>query len=199
MRPIFLVVTVAAVAVVAFGLARRGEDAVAPNGTVGLLGDSLNVGIEPYVGDALPGWRVVADDMVGRTTTEGIDRLRTARATLAPYLVVSLGTNDPDGAASTFRADVRRLLRLAGPDRCVIWATIWRFGHPDDAFNAVLRSEAEENKRLRLVDWAGMVKRRPELLAPDGLHGNSDGYRERADAVAAAVGSCVPAPTLTQR
>ena len=40
----------------------------ASRGTVTLLGDSLNVGIEPYVPDALPGWKVVANDQVGRTT-----------------------------------------------------------------------------------------------------------------------------------
>jgi lysophospholipase L1-like esterase len=94
---------------------------------------------------------------------------------------------------------VARVLELAGPDRCVIWATIWRDGKPDDVFNDVLRAEAESNKRLRLVAWAEMVDKQPELLAADHLHGNEDGYRKRAEAVAEAVQSCAPGPSFARK
>ena len=78
------------------------------------------------------------------------------------------------------------MLKLVGPDRCVIWATIWRDGAPNDAFNDVLREAAEANPRVRLVDWAEMVQLHQDWLAADGLHGNETGYRERAGAVAEA-------------
>jgi len=167
-------------------------------GTVTLVGDSLNVGIEPYVGDALPGWKVVTTDRAGRTTPEGIAELEAGRAKLSNYVVVSLGTNDSPTGVADFRRNVRRVLALIGPNRCVVWATIWRGGAPDVAFNGVLREAADANRRLLLVEWAEMVERNPELLAADGLHGNGDGYRERARAVAAAASGCSPAQSAGQ-
>jgi lysophospholipase L1-like esterase len=173
-----LIVVIAGVALVAV---RYGTDArtAEPPGTATLVGDSLKVGLERYIADTLPRWRILANDQVGRTTSEGIAELVAGRAALSPYLVVSLGTNDAHDV-DAFRASVARVLKLAGPDRCVVWATIWRDGRPSDDFNDVLREAAEANKRLRLVAWAEMVEQRPELLASDGLHGNETGYRERA-------------------
>jgi lysophospholipase L1-like esterase len=165
-------------------------------GTATLVGDSLNVGIERYLPDALPHWKVVANDRVGRTTDEGIAELEAGRPALSPYVVVSLGTNDtPD--VPGFRTDVARVLALIGPNRCVMWATIWRNGKPDDAANGVLREAAAANHRVRLVEWAAMAKAHPDWLAADHIHGNETGYRERARAVAAATRSCTPAVNLT--
>ena len=84
-----------------------------------------------------------------------------------------------------FRADVARVLELVGPSRCVIWATIWRDGQPDDAFNDVLREAAEANHRAaaRRMGRDG-ARSTPSWLAGDHLHGNETGYRERARAVA---------------
>jgi len=171
--------------------------ASASRGTVTLVGDSLNVGIEPYVPEALPGWKVVANNQVGRTTPEGVAELEAGRPVLSNYVVVSLGTNDPPSEVAAFRTDVARVLALAGPDRCVIWATIWRDERPNDVFNDVLRDAAKANRRVKLVEWAEMVESDPDLLAPDRLHGNEDGYRERARKVAEAMKGCAAAQSVT--
>jgi hypothetical protein len=196
----FLATLIAVVAAAVLVGVRYGTDArtAEPPGTASLVGDSLNVGVEPYMSGALPRWRILANDQRGRTTPEGIAEIREGRATLSPYLVVSLGTNDGHDV-DAFRANVARVLELAGPDRCVVWATIWRDGRPSDDFNDVLREAAESNKRVRLVAWAEMVEQRPDLLAADNLHGNESGYRERARAVAEAVRSCAPGESLAKR
>ena len=199
----FFAVLLFAVALAALLVARhRGatRSPRSPRGTATLVGDSLNVGVERYSPDALPRWRIVANDRVGRTTPEGIAELEAGRPRSPRYVVVSLGTNDS--------ADARR--RRSGPTShgcwsssartaASIWATIWRDGAPNDAFNAVLRDAAAANRRVRLVEWADMVEAHPDWLADDGLHGNETGYRERARAVAAAVRSCAPAQTVTAR
>lgn len=192
---LLIVVAIGALVVVRNPLSPGG--ATASRGTVTLLGDSLNVGIEPYVPDALPGWKMVTNDQVGRITPQGIAELEAGRPVLSNYVVVSLGTNDPPSEVDAFRRDVARVLALVGPNRCVVWATIWRDERPNQAFNDVLRDAARVNRRVRLVEWAEMVEQHPELLAPDGLHGNEDGYRERARKVAAAVKSCAPAQSVT--
>lgn len=163
-----------------------------------LVGDSLNVGVEPYLADALPGFGVIADDRVGRQTREGIAEIEQGRARLAPHVVVSLGTNDPSGEVAAFRRDVARVTALVGPGRCLVWATIWRDGGPDDGFNGVLREAAAANRRMRLVEWAEMVQEHSDWLASDGLHGNEAGYRERAQAIAAAVRDCAPVGTVKE-
>ena len=197
----FFAVLLIAVAVAALIVVRkRAEPApVVSGGTVTLVGDSLNVGVEPYLSAAMSGWKLVANDRVGRTTPEGIAELEAGRPVLSSHVVISLGTNDPPGAVPAFRADVARLLDLIGPNRCVIWATIWRDGAPSDAFNAVLREASDLNRRVRLVEWAEMVRAHPDWLAGDGLHGNELGYRERARAIAEAAKGCAPAQTVTER
>ena len=93
---VFFVVAFA-VALVAVRRGTRGPVGRSP-GTVTLIGDSLNVGLEPYLGETLPQWRIVANDQVGRTTAEGIAELETGHPALSSYVIVSLGTNDrPDG------------------------------------------------------------------------------------------------------
>ena len=143
MRTTFFFAALLLVAALAALLVERHRSApasaVATPGTATLVGDSLNVGVERYLPDALPHWRIVANDRVGRTTDEGIAELEADRPALSSHVVVSLGTNDPADVPG-FRADVARVLELIGPSRCVVWATIWRNGKPDDAFNDVLPS-----------------------------------------------------------
>lgn len=179
----------AAIAVAAF-LVLRDDRPASSSSRVTLVGDSLNVGIEPYLDDALPGRKVDAHDRVGRATAEGVDVLSDRASRLAPVVVVSLGTNDAAGTESQFRALVERAVGLVGPDRCLVWATIVRDGSPRAGFNAVLADAASEHGNVRLVDWAALVADDPELLAPDAVHGTAEGYRRRAEATARAIEAC---------
>ncbi len=169
-------------------LARRSRASL-QRGTVSLVGDSLNVGVEPFLRAELRGWSIAADDVVGRSTETGIEHLRAQGATLGRYLVVSLGTNDPGNATDAFRADVTEVMRLAS-GRCVVWATIHRGGDAYAPFNDALEAEAAANRNLRLVEWTSMLEAHPEWLAADGIHATPDGYRARADAIVAAMRTC---------
>ena len=179
--------------VVVSQITRRGSSkpALAP-GEVSLVGDSLNVGVEPYLEEDLRGWQINADDELGRSTAIGIERLKAKGATLAPYVVVSLGTNDPVGAVDAFRSSVADALRVAGSDRCIVWATIHRDGDAYEPFNEVLRAAASRNRNLRLVEWTSMVRDHPDWLVGDGIHGSAAGYRARAHAVVDALQACPP-------
>jgi hypothetical protein len=157
-------------------------------GRVALVGDSLNVGIEPYLPGELDRWQIDNYNQVGRATWEGVDVLLQERHRLAPRVVISLGTNDPASDRAGFRESLRDALGAAGPARCVVWLTIYRDGH--DGFNDILRSEAAQRPNLMLVDWAGMVRDHPEWLASDGVHATPEGYEGRAEAVARAIEAC---------
>jgi hypothetical protein len=186
-----LVLVIAIGIAVVFGV-DRGVPTAGDTGAVTLLGDSLNVGIEPYLRDELRGWSIDAHDRVGRTTAEGLEELRALRTKLAPVVVVSLGTNDADGSEAEFRTLVAQAMEIAGPGRCVLWATIVRNGASREELNEVLEDAASDNANLRLVDWASMVARDRDVLAFDAVHGTPDGYALRAQETASAVRECEP-------
>ena len=167
------------------------ESHAASTGSMLMLGDSLNVGTETYLARELRGWTIETDDVVGRGSGDGIAALESRGSGVAPVVVVSLGTNDTQGDADGFRADVRRLLATTGHGRCVIWATIWRDG-ANDRFNAVLADEAGANGALRVIDWDEMVAGHPDWLSSDGVHATPEGYAARAKAIAAAARDCLP-------
>lgn len=196
-RRLLLTIALGTAAAVGFSLAlvahRRADARHAlplPRSAVSLVGDSLNLGVEAPLQQALPGWDFHADDVVGRSTATGIERLRSAGASLAPYVVVSLGTNDPASSVAAFRRDVREALRIAGPRRCVIWSTIHRDGNAYDAFNQALAAVDGRRWNLRLVDWERMIAAHPEWLAADGVHGSPDGYSARAASIVDAMRLC---------
>ncbi len=195
MRLSLALVLATAIAVAVYGVTRHGDraDAHEGAGAVTLVGDSLNVGIEPYLADELRGWRIDAHDRVGRATPEGIDELRRLRGALAPVVVVSLGTNDPDGSEAAFRKLVDEAITIVGPGRCLVWATIVRDGRGRAGFDRILRDAESGNPNVRLVEWTRLVESDPALLADDAVHGTPDGYAQRAGATARAVRDC-PGP-----
>jgi lysophospholipase L1-like esterase len=192
MRITLVLLLAVAVAAATFVAVRRAadDDADSARGAVTLVGDSLNVGVEPYLEDALPGWRVDAHDEVGRATREGVAELRARRTKLAPVVVVSLGTNDAEGTEDEFRALVGDAIRVVGPNRCLVWATIVRDGEERTGWNDVLRDAAAEHPNVQLAEWASLVSDDPTLLAGDRVHGTPDGYARRAEETARAIRAC---------
>lgn len=194
MRALLLLASLlGAAALVALVSGHLGGETLRAGGAVVLVGDSLHVGIEPYLPQTLEGWTISSDSVVGRATPDGVAALEALGAGLAPTVAVSLGTNDPQDDAAGFRRLVERVLEIAGPQRCVVWLTIWR-GGPSEALNDVLHEAEREHDSLRLVDWAEMVEEHPEWLSADGVHGSEAGYERRAELVADAVRSCAPPP-----
>ena len=188
---ITLALVLAAAIAVAIVVARHGdESSPTDTGAVTLVGDSLNVGIEPYLAKELPGWRVDAHDLVGRATPEGLDQLRALRRSLAPVVVVSLGTNDADGTEAEFRTLVDDAIAVVGPNRCLVWATVVRDGTPRTGFNRALEDARSAHSNVRLVEWAALVGDDGELLAGDLVHGTPEGYAQRAEETARAIRDC---------
>ena len=190
MRHSLALVLVIAVGVAAFAVLGDDDGAPQDTGSVTLVGDSLNVGIEPELGKLLPGWQIDAHDRVGRATPEGIEELRDLDRRLAPVVVISLGTNDPDGSEREFRRLVDEAIDVVGPHRCLVWATIVRDGAARTGFNHELEEARSEHRNVRLVDWATLVARSPELLAADAVHGTPEGYERRAEETADAIRGC---------
>ncbi len=189
---ITLALVLAVAITAAIVVARRVDDEsrATTTGSVTLVGDSLNVGIEPYLAQELPGWHVDAHDTVGRATAEGVDELRARRRSLAPVVVVSLGTNDAEGSEDEFRQLVDRAIEIVGRGRCLVWATVVRDGAERTGFDRVLRDARAAHPNVHLVEWASLVSDDPSLLADDRVHGTPDGYARRAEETARAIRAC---------
>jgi lysophospholipase L1-like esterase len=182
--------TLLAAAALAPALAPAGAQAklvaVNPSSSVLVIGDSLAVGLRPYLAAQL-GTDVAWDAKSGRTTPQGLVALRSALKVVRPStVVVSLGTNDGSSPAR-FQDRINRTLHVIG-NRCVVWTNIYRPARkgPYAALNAVLAAEAQRFRRLHLVDWLGAVRTQAVTL-PDGLHPDTQGFEYRGKLIADAV------------
>jgi hypothetical protein len=156
-------------------------------------GDSLAVGTQPFFPEVLPGWSIRTSAIVGRHAFEGPGILRSMGSSLAPVVAVSLGTNDDPRNTGAFLSAIQQTLDVAGPSRCVVWATIQRprvAGTPYTAYNTILRAEARRRPNLRVVRWRQLVRAHPEWLGPDRVHVDAVGYRARAQAFAEQIRRC---------
>lgn len=155
--------------------------------TVLHYGDSLAVGTQLFLDDYLRGWRIRSDVTISKHATEVPGGLRSIGRALPRVIVVSAGTNDDPSAAARFARAVRETVAVAGPSRCVIWATVVRppyEGVSYAGYNRALRLLARRRATLHVLDWAAMAYEHPGWFGSDGVHPSATGYRVRAAATA---------------
>ena len=140
-----------------------------------LVGDSLAVGIADPLIAALPTRAVTVEALEGRMTSTAVTLLSDHATTTAAIWVVSLGTND---LPSDFPTAARALLRLAGPDRCVLWYDVHRASTQDE-INATLAALAVHHPNLHLLQWQTLADAHPEWFGLDGIHPAQEGYLAR--------------------
>lgn len=153
----------------------------AADGPVIVVGDSLAVGMQPFLGPML-GDRVAAfDARTGRTTPQGMQVLHRLLRTVTPAtVVVSLGTNDgPDPAR--FADRIHRILDALPPRACVVWPSIIRPSRkgPYDGLDRILRRQAHRDPRFHVPSWDYAVLR-GEVRLPDEVHPDQFGFLHRS-------------------
>jgi lysophospholipase L1-like esterase len=153
-----------------------------------VVGDSLAVGMKPYLGQLLGSSEVVWDARSGRTTPEGLVHLRARLRQVMPQtVVISLGTNDgPDPAR--FASRIQRALAAIPAGACVVWTDINRPPRKGryHGLNRVLEQAASRDPRMVLVHWDRAVLHHAVSL-PDGLHPDAAGFEYRSRMVAGAI------------
>jgi len=127
-----------------------------------IVGDSIAVGLQPYLTEMITDRAVTFDAKNGRTTPQGLRALRFELGRYAPQaVVINLGTND-------------------GSDPVRFAARI------DKALNRVLRDAARRDRRLTVINWDRMVAKGTGALR-DGVHPTQESYRFLSHVTAAAV------------
>jgi hypothetical protein len=162
-------------------LAAAAPAAHAAGGSVLVVGDSLAVGMRPFLIPLLGDRAVAWNARTGRTTPQGMQELRAMLPTVTPAtVVISLGTNDgPDPAR--FANRIRRILRMLPPQACVVWPSIIRPPRkgPYVGLDGVLRRQARRDPRFHVPSWDYAVLR-GEVLLPDDVHPNQFGFLFRS-------------------
>jgi lysophospholipase L1-like esterase len=148
-------------------------------------GDSIAYGTELFLPRYLRGWRITTAVDVSRHAYQGAEAVESLHraGTLPPVVVVNLGTNDDPRAVRQFTGYVRRVADAAGPERCVIWATIIRppyAGVSYDGLNRALAAVAKRRPWLHVFDWRPLARAHPGWFGADGVHPSIPGYRLRA-------------------
>jgi lysophospholipase L1-like esterase len=159
--------------------------------TVLVVGDSLAKGLEPYLEPLVAPRTVIWDVSAGRTTPEGLVRLRAQLRVATPRAVlISLGTNDGPHA-DRFRDRIRRALQAIPRNVCVVWADLDRPPRKGAyrALNAELVRAARHDRRLVLVHWHHAVASHRVRL-PDRIHPDTAGFEYRSRLFARALARC---------
>ena len=155
--------------------------------TVFVVGDSLTVGTQPWLGPALrkQGWRLTGvDARVGRPVAEGLRVLRRDRHALPPTVVIALGTNDLGASSSAVATWMKTARHILGQRR-IVWVNLCL----DDAqhprlhdfrrLNAALARFAPRSA-IQLADWCAYAQRHRIVPGGDGIHYGPSAYRQRA-------------------
>jgi hypothetical protein len=177
------------------GAAAPAASASVPPQRLFVIGDSLAYDNSRYLRQALPRWKIEEDYSVARSSRDTARDLAVrarAHPRLAPVIHVSSGTGDDPAFPERLRRSIRRVMRVAGDHRCVIWANIWRLRLEQPTFDTLNRVLAEEDAaraNLRVIDWHAMVEAHRDWLV-DPVHVNAEGNRARADALAHEARAC---------
>jgi hypothetical protein len=155
-----------------------------------VVGDSVILGAESALPDALLGWSTIVDAQESRLTGRTAEVVRSRRGEIGRVAVVMIGHNS--GSGENHEASIRAVLaELAGVER-VVWVTAAEWSPGQIEFNDALAAVAESGEfpSLYVVDWALHNTAYPSYTY-DGLHLTPEGREVLADVVAAYLG---PAP-----
>jgi peptidoglycan/LPS O-acetylase OafA/YrhL len=143
---------------------------VAPTDPITMVGDSVTVGASDTLVSMLPG--LVPDGAVSRQPGEVFDRIRERRAAgvLANAVVIQTGTNgliDED--------QLRQMLSELEDRRRVVLVTSSGAQGWQQRSNEVVQRVAGDYQNVRVVDWAGFVASRSDVVVEDGVHLSGEG------------------------
>ena len=173
--------------------AGAGSARVPGSRTLLVVGDSLTVGTAPYMHRNLRRWHIHQRVAISTQVTEGPSILRSYGSRLPRVVFVNLGTNGDPRATGLFLHSLRRVMRIAGPRRCVVWASIVRppvGGASYHRLNAILADQARRRRNLLLFRWVRLARRHPSWFGPDHVHVTASGYQVRARAMARQIRAC---------
>ena len=137
---------------------------------VTLVGDSILLGVNPYLQRRIPG--AVVEGKVGRQGSEGLGVVRDLReqSQLGDFTVIHLGTN-----GYLTEKQFRALLENLSDRQKVVIVNVYAARRWTAPNNALLAQLVPEFRNARLVDWQTIGQARPDYFVSDGIHLTGNG------------------------
>jgi hypothetical protein len=198
-----------ALAAVALALLAPGARGASGNGSVLIVGDSLEELTSPYLERYLHGVAVTVNAVGGSNTYEIFDLFQESYDPSQSVIVFDGGTNDNPNYPQILAENLQKVAATVG-DRCMVVPTIHGYtveGTNNDGKNQVVAEFAASRPGTQVPDWAGAIASDPGVLQSDGLHPTPEGADLRAQLIAQGVLGCLsfadtveplsrPAPTI---
>ncbi|WP_413407238.1 hypothetical protein [Paenibacillus amylolyticus] len=143
---------------------------------VTIIGDSVTVGIEPYLKEKLP--KINVDGKVGRQMSQAestVSELK-AQGKLGDRIIIELGTNGPFS-----KKHLQHLLTALSDAKQVIVVTTRVPKGWQDSVNSTINDVAQEFDNAQVVDWYAASEGKGDYFYKDGVHLKPDGGRFYAD------------------
>ncbi|MGG4217838.1 hypothetical protein ABEW32_06380 [Paenibacillus jamilae] len=149
---------------------------------VTMIGDSVTVGVEPYLKEQLPNMTV--DGKVGRQMSQAVKVINelAVQGKLGDQVIIELGTNGPFSKNQLH--DV--LQSLSGARQVILVTTRVPKGW-QDAVNETIAQVADEFSNVSVVDWYSASAGKDEYFYRDGVHLKPDGSRYYTSLLVAAL------------
>lgn len=147
--------------------------------SVVLIGDSVSLGAKPALEKTFP--KMIVNSKEGRQFAEAaslINQLKSQNQ-LPKVVIIALGTNGPFTQASG-----QDLINNIGKGHQIYWVNAYGTHLAwQDQVNQTIQKLVLKNNNVRLIDWAGYVKTRTNLLYDDGIHLKADGQAAYANLI----------------
>jgi lysophospholipase L1-like esterase len=139
---------------------------VADPPTAYVIGDSIADGSSPFITEALAGWSIGFDTLIGRGTSSALTTAAAQGLERPDVVVVELGTNDPDPVA--FRENAVAIMESLRRVPLVVWQTAHGPLVNIPGVNIHIRGLMPEYPNTMIADWDLFVN--DEELITDGVH-----------------------------
>ncbi|MCG7381541.1 hypothetical protein [Paenibacillus sp. ACRRY] len=139
---------------------------------VTVIGDSVIVGVEPYLKEMLP--KITVEGKVGRQMSQASKFITElcSQGKLGDHIIIELGTNGP------FSKDqLRSLLTSLSEARQVLVVTTRVPKRWQDTVNTNIKEVVPEFDNAKVVDWYEASQGKDEFFYNDGVHLKPDGSR----------------------
>lgn len=167
---------------------------LAGSGGALVVGDSLEVLTSPYLKQYLPDVPLTVNAVGGYSSIQIFGLFEESYEPSQSVVVFDAGTNDNPSYPEILAGELAKVGQVIGPDRCMVVPTIHGLtvgGVNSEGKNEVVRDFVASRPGTRSPDWAGAVRRYPELMQPDDLHPNPEGADYRARLIARGIKACL--------
>ena len=134
--------------------------------TAFVIGDSIADGAESSILEALPGWSIGFDAIIGRGTNSALTEAAAQAAVRPDVVVIELGTNDADPVA--FRENGATMLDTLKHVPLVVWQTAHGPLENIPGVNIHIHGLVSQYPNAVVADWDTFVS--DDELSSDGVH-----------------------------